>query len=112
MPIRTIAENAGIDGAVVANRVCKSKDKTHGYNALTDEYGDMISFGVVDPAKVVRSALQNASSVAGLLLTTDSIIVEEPKERENHHDHHHDDMGMGGMGGNMRNGWHGLECPA
>jgi chaperonin GroEL len=100
LSIRTIAENAGIDGAVVANRVCKSKDKTHGYNALTDEYGDMISFGVVDPAKVVRSALQNASSVAGLLLTTDSIIVEEPKEEEeDHHDHHHDDMGMGGMGG-------------
>ncbi|MBI1313558.1 chaperonin GroEL [bacterium] len=100
MPLRTIAENSGIDGAVVANRVSKSKDKAHGYNALTGEYGDMIAFGVVDPAKVVRSALQNAASVAGLLLTTDSIICEEPKEaEEDHHDHHHDDMGMGGMGG-------------
>ena len=102
LPIRTIAENAGIDGAVVANRVSKSKEKTHGYDALNDQYGDMIAFGVVDPTKVVRSALQNAASVAGLLLTTECIIVEEPKEEEDdHHDHHHDDMGMGGMGGGM-----------
>ncbi|MDA0808174.1 MAG: chaperonin GroEL [Planctomycetota bacterium] len=102
LPIRTIAENAGIDGAVVANRVSKSKDKTHGYDALNDQYGDMIKFGVVDPTKVVRSALQNAASVAGLLLTTECIIVEEPAEEEDdHHDHHHDDMGMGGMGGGM-----------
>lgn len=102
LPIRTIAENAGIDGAVVASRVAKSKEKTHGYDALNDRYGDMIEFGVVDPTKVVRSALQNAASVAGLLLTTECIIVEEPKEEEDdHHDHHHDDMGMGGMGGGM-----------
>tara|TARA_R110002072_G_scaffold271038_2_gene430934 strand:- start:39959 stop:41659 length:1701 start_codon:yes stop_codon:yes gene_type:complete len=102
LPIRTIAENAGIDGAVVANRVSKSKDKTHGYDALNNQYGDMIKFGVVDPTKVVRSALQNAASVAGLLLTTECIIVEEPAEEEDdHHDHHHDDMGMGGMGGGM-----------
>lgn len=102
LPIRTIAENAGIDGAVVANRVSKSKEKTHGYDALNDQYGDMIKFGVVDPTKVVRSALQNAASVAGLLLTTECIIVEEPaEEEEDHHDHHHDDMGMGGMGGGM-----------
>ena len=102
LPLRTIAENAGIDGAVVANRVAKSKEKTHGYDALNDRYGDMIAFGVVDPTKVVRSALQNAASVAGLLLTTECIIVEEPAEEEDdHHDHHHDDMGMGGMGGGM-----------
>jgi chaperonin GroEL len=102
VPLRTIAENAGVDGAVVANRISKSDDANYGYDALNDRYGDMFDFGVVDPAKVVRSALQNAASVAGLLLTTESIIVEEPKEEEDDHahDHSHDDMGgMGGMGG-------------
>ena len=107
MPLRTIAENAGKDGAVVANRIKKSKDVNYGYDALNDEYGDMIEFGVIDPAKVVRSALQNAASVACLLLTTDSIVVEEPSDDEDdHHDDHHHDMGgmgggMGGMGGGM-----------
>ncbi len=103
MPLRTIAENAGVDGAVVSNRISKSDDAAYGYDALNDSYGDMFAAGVVDPAKVVRSALQNAASVAGLLLTTESIIVEEPKEEEDdhHHDHHGDDMGMGGMGGGM-----------
>ncbi|MCL4109617.1 UNVERIFIED_CONTAM: hypothetical protein GTU68_061874 [Idotea baltica] len=90
MPLRMIAQNAGLEGAVVANNVKKSKDKNHGYDALNDRYGDMIDFGVVDPAKVVRSSLQNATSVASLLMTTDSIIVEEPVE-----------AGMGGMGGGM-----------
>ncbi|QDV31743.1 60 kDa chaperonin [Planctopirus ephydatiae] len=101
MPLRTIAENAGLDGSVVANHVRKSKDKSHGYDALNERYGDMFEFGVVDPAKVVRSALQNGASVASLLLTTDSIIVEEPKapEKGGGHDHDHDMGGMGGMGG-------------
>ena len=109
MPLRTIAENAGVDGAVVANRVLKSSDKNHGYDALNDRYGDMVEFGVVDPAKVVRSALQNAASVAGLLLTTECMIVEEPKEAEDdHHDHHHDDMGMGGGMGGMGGGMGGM----
>ncbi|HAD60037.1 MAG TPA: chaperonin GroEL, partial [Planctomycetaceae bacterium] len=99
MPLRMIAENAGLDGAVVANRVRKEKKATYGYDALNDKYGDMVSFGVVDPAKVVRTSLQNATSVASLLLTTDCIIVEEPVEEEDdhHHDDHHHDMG--GMGG-------------
>ncbi|MDP1796480.1 MAG: chaperonin GroEL [Planctomycetaceae bacterium] len=101
MPLKTIAENAGLDGAVVANHVSKSKDKNHGYDALNERYGDMFEFGVVDPTKVVRSALQNAASVACLLLTTESIIVEAPKPKEaaGDHDHHHDGggMGMGGM---------------
>ncbi len=102
-PMRMIAQNAGLDGAVVANRVKKEKSKSHGYDALNDQYGDMFAFGVVDPAKVVRSALQNAASVACLLLTTDSIVVEEPKDEEDdhHHDDHHDMGGMGGMGGGM-----------
>jgi chaperonin GroEL len=102
VPLRAIAENAGVDGAVVANRISKSDDPNYGYDALNSRYGDMFQFGVVDPAKVVRSALQNASSVAGLLLTTEAIIVEEPKadEDDHAHDHSHDDMGgMGGMGG-------------
>lgn len=101
IPLRLIASNAGLEGAVVANNVKKLKDKTHGYDALNDRYGDMIGFGIVDPTKVTRSALQNAASVAGLLLTTESIVVDEPKQDEGdgHHDHH--DHGMGGMGGGM-----------
>lgn len=103
MPLRRIAENAGLEGAVVANNVRKSKDKAYGYDALNDSYGDMFEAGVVDPAKVVRTALQNAASVASLLMTTDSIIVEEPAapDDDHHDDHHHDMGGMGGMGGGM-----------
>ncbi len=110
MPLKTIAENAGLDGAVVANHVSKSKDKNHGYDALNERYGDMFEFGVVDPTKVVRSALQNAASVACLLLTTESIIVEAPKPKEaaGDHDHHHDGGGMGGMGGMGMGGMGGM----
>mgnify|MGYP002627994086 CR=1 FL=1 len=100
MPLRMIASNAGLDGAVVANRVKKEKKANFGYDAMNNQYGDMIAFGVVDPAKVVRTSLQNATSVAALLLTTDCIIVEEPaKEEAGGDDHHHDHDGMGGMGG-------------
>ncbi len=111
MPLKTIAENAGLDGAVVANHVSKSKDKNHGYDALNERYGDMFEFGVVDPTKVVRSALQNAASVASLLLTTESIIVEAPKPKEaaGDHDHHHDGGGMGGMGGMGMGGMGGMD---
>jgi len=105
MPLRTIAENAGLDGAVVANRVSKEKKASYGYDALNNQYGDMLVFGVVDPAKVVRTSLQNAVSVASLLMTTECIVVEEPKPAgdDHHHDDHHHDMGggMGGMGGGM-----------
>jgi chaperonin GroEL len=103
MPLRLISENAGLDGAVVANNVRKSKEKNYGYDALADRYGDMFEFGVVDPTKVVRTALQNAASVASLLMTTDSIVVDEPKKEKEGggHDHHHDMGGMGGMGGGM-----------
>ena len=107
MPLRMIAENAGLDGAMVANRVKKEKKVNYGYDALNDKYGDMLAFGVIDPTKVVRTSLQNAMSVATLLMTTDCIVVNEPKkaEDEHHDDHHHDGgggmggMGMGGMGG-------------
>lgn len=100
MPLRMIAENAGLDGAVVANRVKKEKKVSYGYDALNDTYGDMLAFGVIDPTKVVRTSLQNAMSVATLLMTTDCIVVNEPKkaEDEHHDDHHHDGGGMGGMG--------------
>ncbi len=110
MPLKTIAQNAGLDGAVVANHVRKAKDKTHGYDALNERYGDMFEFGVVDPTKVVRTALQNAASVASLLLTTEAIIVEapKPKEADGHHDHHHDGGGMGGMGGMGMGGMGGM----
>jgi chaperonin GroEL len=99
-PLRAIANNAGADGAVVVNRVRQLKSKTEGYDADKDEYGDMLKFGVIDPAKVVTVALQNAASVASLLLTTEALVTEIPKEKEEEgggHDHH--DHGMGGMGG-------------
>ena len=102
-PLRSIAENAGHDGAVVVNRVRNMKGKNEGFNANTGEYVDLVEDGVIDPAMVVRTALQNAASVASLLLTTDSLVVEIPVEEEEggHHDHHGmgGDMGMGGMGG-------------
>jgi chaperonin GroEL len=74
-PLAQIADNAGEDGSVVVETV-REMPKTHGYNALAHEYGDMFKFGVIDPAKVVRSALQNAASIAGLLLTTNSMVTE------------------------------------
>ena len=99
-----------LDGAVVANNVKKSKDKSHGYDALNERYGDMFEFGIVDPAKVVRSALQNAASVASLLLTTDCIVVEAPKPPSDDHSHddHHDGGGMGGGMGGMGGGMGGM----
>ena len=100
-PARSIAENAGIDGAVIVNRIAKSTDSNYGYNAESGEWGDMFAFGVVDPAKVTRSALQNAASVAALLLTTEAIIVEIKEKKKPGGDHHDHDGGggMGGMGG-------------
>jgi len=80
-PLRQIAENAGTSGAIVVNRVVEGKGN-FGYNAATDTYEDLVESGIIDPKKVVRSALQNASSVAGLLLTTDAIIGELPKKED------------------------------
>jgi chaperonin GroEL len=99
-PLRQIAENAGDSGAVVVRRVMESKDN-EGYNALTGEYVDVVKAGILTPTKVERTALQNASEVAILLLTTDAIVVEAPKKAEADHGHHHHDHGggMGGMGG-------------
>jgi chaperonin GroEL len=94
-PLRQIVENAGEDAAVVLNQV-KAGKGAYGYNAATGEYGDMLEFGILDPAKVTRLALQNAASVAGLLLTTEVMIAEAPKDD---HDHGHPAPGgMEGMG--------------
>jgi chaperonin GroEL len=102
-PLRCIANNAGLDGGVVVNRVRQLKGKNEGYDADKDEYTDLVARGVIDPAKVVRTALQNAASVAALLLTTESLITDIPKEDEGDdhagHDHHGMGGGMGGMGG-------------
>jgi len=78
-PIRQIAQNAGVDGTVVVEKV-RSGSGTFGYNAATGAYEDLLASGVVDPAKVVRTALSNASSVAGLMLTTEALIAEKPKK--------------------------------
>jgi chaperonin GroEL len=99
-PLRQIAENSGVDGSVVAGKIRESDDPSFGFNAQTEEYGDMFAFGVIDPAKVVRTALQDAASVASLLITTEAMIADKPAK---------DGGGapgggmpdMGGMGGMM-----------
>ena len=94
-PLRQIVENAGEDAAVILNQV-KSGKGAYGYNAANGEYGDMLDFGILDPAKVTRLALQNAASVAGLLLTTEVMIAEAPKDESDHV--HPAPGGMGDMG--------------
>jgi chaperonin GroEL len=79
-PIRQIAENAGVEGSIVVGKVLESDSATFGFNAQTEQYVDLIADGVIDPAKVVRTALQDAASVAGLLITTEAAIVEAPKK--------------------------------
>ena len=80
-PARQIAENAGEDGAVIAGKILESSDYAFGYNAQSGEYGDLVKQGVIDPAKVVRTALQDAASVAGLLVTTEAMVAEKPKPK-------------------------------
>jgi chaperonin GroEL len=97
-PLRQIAENAGVDGAVVAGKIKESSDLAFGFNAQTEEYGDMFKFGVIDPAKVVRTALQDAASVAGLLITTEAMVADKPaKEGASAGGGMPDMGGMGGM---------------
>jgi len=93
-PLRQIADNSGVDGSVVAGKIRESKDPTFGFNAQTEEYGDLFKFGVIDPAKVVRTALEDAASVAGLLVTTEAMVADRPKKDE-------PAMPGGGMGGGM-----------
>ena len=92
-PIRQIATNAGAEGSIVVEKVRAKKDVNYGYNALTDNYEDLVEAGVIDPTKVVRTALQNAASIAGLLLTTEAVVVEKPQEEKA------PAMPGGGMGG-------------
>ena len=81
-PIRMIAQNAGAEGSIVRRPRCKeSKDKNFGYNAATDNYEDLVKAGVIDPTKVTRTALQNAASIAGLLLTTECVVVEKKEDK-------------------------------
>ncbi|MES2564983.1 MAG: chaperonin GroEL [Pseudomonadota bacterium] len=96
-PIRQIAANAGDEPSVVVAKVLEAKGNV-GYNAATGEYGDLVEMGVLDPTKVTRYALQNAASIAGLILTTDAMVAESPKEDGGHGGHGHGG-GMGGMGG-------------
>jgi chaperonin GroEL len=79
-PLRQIAENAGVEGSIVVNKVKESKDNAYGYNAATGAYEDLVKAGVIDPTKVARTALVNAASVAGLMLTTEAMIAERPKD--------------------------------
>jgi len=81
-PIKQIAQNAGLDGSIVAQKVMESKDKNFGYDALGKKYGDMVKFGVIVPTKVERAALQNGASIASLLLTTDAVVSEIPEKKE------------------------------
>jgi chaperonin GroEL len=93
-PLRQIVANAGLEGSIVVNKVKEGKDD-FGYNAATDQYGQLIAMGVIDPAKVVRTALQNAASVASLMLTTECLVAERPKDKE---------AGGGGGGGHAGHG--------
>ncbi len=94
-PIRQIAENAGVEGSIVVGKVLESKNGNYGYDAQADEYGDMLEKGIIDPAKVVRTALQDAASIAGLMITTEAAVADRPKKEAA------GGMpgGMGGMGG-------------
>ena len=88
-PIRQIAANAGVDGSIVIQNVLAKKDQNHGYNAAADTYVDMVKAGVIDPAKVSRTALTNAASVASLLLTTDALVSDLPSKEAEEHGHKH-----------------------
>jgi len=97
-PARNIAENAGAEGSVIVGKLLEGKDDNQGYDAKTGQFTDMIKAGVIDPTKVVRSALQNAASVAGLLITTEAMVAEKPEPKEPM-PAGPDMGGMGGMGG-------------
>ena len=98
-PLRQIAENAGVDGSVVAGKIVENSSKTFGYDAQSEQYGDMLKAGVIDPTKVVRIALEYAASVAGLLITTEAMVADKPTAANS--SGRPDMGGMGGMGGMM-----------
>jgi chaperonin GroEL len=95
-PIRQIATNSGVDGSIVVGKVLENKSNTFGFDAQTEEYKDLVQAGIIDPTKVVRTALQDAASVAGLLVTTEALVAELPKKES-----HSPAMPGGGMGGGM-----------
>ena len=98
-PLRQIAHNAGYEGAVVVGKVRESKDDNFGFNADTGEYGDLVKAGVIDPAKVTRLALQNAASIAGLMLTTEALVAEMKEDDKKAAAAGGGPGGPGGMGG-------------
>ena len=100
-PVRQIAENAGVEGSIVVGKLLEKKDASYGYNAATDKFEDLVKAGVIDPVKVVRTALQDAASVAGLLITTEAMVAEKPSENGGGMPAMPDMGGMGGMGGMM-----------
>ncbi len=100
-PIRQIAENSGVEGSIVVGKILENKSETYGFDAQTEEYVDMIDKGIVDPAKVVRTALQDAASIAGLLVTTEAMVAEVPKDKPA--------MPMGGGGGGGMGGMGGMD---
>jgi len=98
-PLREIVTNCGEEPSVVLNKVKEGKG-SYGYNAATGEYGDMLAMGILDPTKVTRTALQNAASIAGLMITTEAMVAEAPKK---------DDAGAGGHGGGGMGGMGGMD---
>jgi chaperonin GroEL len=98
-PSRQIAENAGVDGSVVAGKIVENTSKTFGYDAQSEQYGDMLKAGIIDPTKVVRITLQYAASVVGLLITTEAKVADKPAKSRGHS--MSDVDSMGGMGGMM-----------
>ncbi|MEM6847303.1 MAG: TCP-1/cpn60 chaperonin family protein, partial [Pseudomonadota bacterium] len=95
-PVRQISENAGVEGSIVVGKIMDNASNDYGFNAQTEEYGDMIQAGIIDPTKVVRHALQDAASIASLLVTTEAMVAEKPKKDEPAMP---GGGGMGGMGG-------------
>jgi chaperonin GroEL len=96
-PIRQIAENAGVEGSIVVGKVLDRQGSSYGYDAQNDQYGDLFEKGIIDPAKVVRTALQDAASIAGLMITTEAGVAEAPKKKDAHGHAHAHGPGMGGM---------------
>ena len=101
MPIRTIVNNAGVDGSVIVGKLKENKSATEGYDAQSDKYVDMFKAGIIDPTKVVRTSLQNAGSIAGVLITTEAMVADAPEDKSAAAPAMPDMGGMGGMGGGM-----------
>jgi chaperonin GroEL len=98
-PAKQIAQNAGADGSVVVGKILETADYTYGFDAQSGNYVDMVKKGIIDPTKVLRCALQNGASVAGLLITTEAMVAERPEKKSAGGPPGGDMGGMGGMGG-------------